>query len=75
MLTWKRGDLVELDAMLAVVVAIFGDPDVPEDHVTLWFGQPISLRKSQGGISGQRPEVWTVPVALLVAAAEPFYKH
>src|SRR5215203_1085905 len=28
--SWKRGDLVELDGLLAVVVALAGDPDVPD---------------------------------------------
>ncbi len=73
--TLKRGDFVELDGALAVVVGIPGDPDVPEDHVALWFGEPPSPRKSQGGSGGLHPQVWTVPVAYVVAAAEPVYKH
>ena len=43
---WKRGDLVELDGLLAVVVGVEGDPDIPEDHVAVWFGDPRCERKS-----------------------------
>ena len=73
--TWCRGDWVEMDGLLGVVVAIEGDPEVPEDHVAVWFGDPRGKRLSQGGIGGQRPEVWTVPVDCIVAAARPIYRH
>lgn len=55
---WRRGDLVEFDSQLAVVVGAEGEPGVPEDHVNLWFGEPQSARKSQGGLV---PVVRTVP--------------
>ena len=67
---WRRGDLVELDGLLAVVTGIEGDPDVPEEHVALWFGEPRCKRKSEGGKGGQRPEIWTVPAEYCVAAAK-----
>ena len=73
--TWRRGDLVELDGLLAAVVGIEGDPKVPEEHVALWFGNPRCQRKSQGGACGQRPEVWTVPTEYCVPAADPVYRH
>jgi hypothetical protein len=72
---WRRGDLVELNGLLAVVVGVAGDADVPEDHVAVWFGDPRCDRKSEGGAGGQRPEVWTVPAEYFVAAAEPVWKH
>jgi hypothetical protein len=72
---WKRGDLVELDGLLAVVVGIEGDAVVPEEHVALWFGDPRCTRVSNGGSGGQRPEIWTVPEEYCVSAAEPIYKH
>lgn len=75
MASWCRGDLVELDGLLAVVVGAEGDPDVPEGHIAVWFGDPRCVRKSQGGPGGQRPELWTVPVELFDAAAEPIWKH
>ena len=52
---WKRGDLVELDGLLAVVVGVEGDPDVPEDHLAVWFGDPRGECKSQGGRGGGQP--------------------
>jgi hypothetical protein len=75
MSAWCRGDLVELDGLLAVVVGIEGDPDVPEEHIAVWFGDPRCIRKSKGGSGGQQPELWTVPVELFVAAATPIWKH
>jgi len=72
---WERGQLVELDGLLAVVVGVSGDPGVPEDHVALWFGDPKTKRKSQGGKGGFRPEVWTVPEEYCSRAAEPIIRH
>ena len=75
MLIWRRGDLVELDGLLAVVVGLAGDTEVPEDHVAVWFGDPRCVRKSEGGPGARQPEVWTVPAEYLVAAAEPIWQH
>jgi hypothetical protein len=75
MALWQRGDLVELDGLLAVVVGIDGDDGVPEDHVALWFGDPRCTRKSEGGAGGAAPEVWTVPEDLCVRAAPPLVRH
>jgi hypothetical protein len=72
---WNRGDLVELDGLLAVVVGIEGDDPVPEEHVALWFGNPRCERISKGGPGGQRPEILTVPEEYCVPAAKPVYKH
>ncbi len=70
--TWKRGDLVELDGRLAVVVGVEGDPDVPEDHIAVWFGDP---RCEPSSVGGTRPEVWTVPAEYFIPAGAPIWKH
>jgi hypothetical protein len=75
MQTWKCGDFVELDGLLAVVVGVEGDPDVPEDHIAVWFGDPRCERTSQGGTGGKQPEVWKVPAECFVAAAPPIWSH
>lgn len=72
---WRRGDLVELDGLLAVVVGTSADGWVPEDHVALWFGDPPCVRRSQGGSGGMRPEVWTVPADLCTPAAGIDLRH
>ena len=72
---WHRGDIVELDGLLAVVVAVPGDPNVPDDHVALWFGDPSGRRRSEGGSGGLRPELWIVPEKLFSPAAPPTYRH
>ncbi|MEW4571150.1 hypothetical protein AB1L88_25040 [Tautonia sp. JC769] len=75
MSSWRRGDLVELDGLLAVVVGVAGDRNVSEGHVAVWFGDPRGVRTSEGGPGGRRPEVVTVPAEFLVAAAEPVWHH
>ena len=72
---WKRGDLVELDGLLAVVVGVEGDVNVPEDHIAVWFGDPRCEPKSLGGMGGKQPEIWTVPAGVVVAAASAVWKH
>lgn len=73
--TWTRGDLVELDGLLGAVVGAECDPEVPGDHIAVWFGEPWCERKSRGGAAGNQPEVWTVPAEHVVAAAPPVWKH
>ena len=75
MATWRRGDLVELDGRLAVVVGAEGEPGVPEDHVNLWFGEPQSIRKSEGGPGGRTPVVWTVPEEYCLPTPPPDVRH
>ena len=72
---WQRGQLVELDGLLAVVVGTDADPWVPEGHVALWFGEPRTTRKSQGGPGGLQPEVWTILAEYCTPAAEPAVRH
>ncbi len=71
----RRGDFVSFDNLLAVVVGVEGDPDVPEDHVALWFGEPADERASHGGSHGLRPVMRTVPVGYCSAALEPEIRH
>ena len=61
MSSFKIGDFVEMDGLLAVVVATEECSNVPEDHLGLWFGDPKTTRISEGGLGGSTPEVWTVP--------------
>jgi hypothetical protein len=72
---WSRGEFVELDGLLAVVVGVPGDPGIPDEHLGLWFGDPRTVRRSEGGVAGSAPEVLTVPQELCVAAPAPIFKH
>ena len=72
---WQRGDFVEFDGLLAVVVGAPGDPEVPEDHVMLWFGEPRGRRRSEGGTGAGRPEVCTVPAEYCQPSPEPILSH
>lgn len=74
-LAWKRGDFIELDGLVAVVVGIEGDPNVPEEHLAVWFGEPKGVRKSAGGKGPTSPEVWIVPEEFCKPAPRPEYKH
>ena len=57
MSTFKRGDIIEHDGLLAVVVGTDADGGAPEDHLALWYGEPRCTRISKGGVGGQHPEV------------------
>ncbi|AGA28294.1 hypothetical protein Sinac_4079 [Singulisphaera acidiphila DSM 18658] len=79
----RRGDIVELDGLLGVIVAVpgeivettLGTDRVPETHVALWFGDSGGKRISEGGIGGQVPEIWTVPIELCLRASKPLCRH
>jgi hypothetical protein len=72
---WKRGQMVEIDGLLAAVVGTSADAWVPDDHLALWFGDPPAIRISQGGKGGLRPEVWTVPAEYCAPAADLDVRH
>jgi hypothetical protein len=55
---FSRGDIVEISGQLAVVVGTARDGGAPEDHVAVWFGNPMT---SRGDRLGATPEVWTIP--------------
>jgi len=61
MTAFKRGQFVEHDGLIAVIVGTPGDGEAPADHLALWYGEPRGRRISEGGSGGERPEVWTVP--------------
>lgn len=75
MFTPQKGDFVEMDGLLAVVVATDDDSNVPEEHVGIWFGDPSAKRLSEGGSGGATPEVFTVPVEYCSRPAEPQFTH
>ena len=54
--------MVTMDGLLAAVVGVEGDPDIPEGHVALWFGDPTATRASEGGAPRARAEAWIVPL-------------
>ena len=71
----RNGDFVEIDGLLAVVVRVSGEPDVPEDHIAVWFGEPQGRRLSEGGRGGLTPVVWTIPIDYCRPAMAPEIKH
>jgi hypothetical protein len=73
--TFKKGDFIEHDGLLAVVVGTGDDGGAPQDHLALWYGDPRCTRISKGGTGGQRPEVWTVPAAHCAPASPPDVRH
>ena len=74
-MTFKRGDLVEYDGLLAAVVGTPEDGSAPEEHLALWFGMPQGTRLSQGGPGKLQPEVWTVPAEYCRLAREARISH
>ena len=75
MATWNRGQMVELDGLLAVVVGTDEESWVPEDHVAVWFGDPKCVRISEGGSGGMSPELWLVPAECCIPAVVPTVSH
>lgn len=75
MITFKRGDLIEVVGLLAVAFGTTEDGGAPEDHFALWLGDPRCPRISKEGIGGQHPEVWTVPSDSCIVAASPVVRH
>ena len=73
--TFERGQFVEKDGLLAVVVGTPQDGGAPEDHIALWFGEPRCKRISEGGVGGKQAEVWTVPAEYCTLAASPVLRH
>lgn len=73
--SFRRGDLIEHDGLLAVVVGTPEDGGAPDEHLALWYGDPRCVRRSQGGAGGQQAEVWTVPAEYCSAAATPLVRH
>lgn len=72
---FKKGDLVEFDGLLAVVVGTEADGGAPEEHLALWFGDPQGKRLSEGGTGGLRAEVWTIPAEYCRPALAPNVRH
>jgi hypothetical protein len=74
----SRGDLVEVDGTPCVVVALAGEPvgpeHVPEDHVALWFGNPVVQLREEATTQG-KPEVWTVPLEYVQQGQVPVVRH
>ena len=71
----QKGDFVEVDGLLAVVVGVEGDEHVPDEHVVLWFGTPQGVRQSQGGSGRLVAEVWAVPIDVCKSAQPPCLHH
>lgn len=72
---FRRGDILEIDGLLAVVVGTSKEKSAPEGHVAVWFGEPKASRISEGGKGGLTPEVWTVPEEICTKAATPRLHH
>ena len=67
----KKGDLIDFDGLLGCVVATDENEDVPDGHVTVWYGEPKTERISEGGTGHERPIVYNVPEEYCELAQEP----
>ena len=75
MTVWRRGEFVEFNNDVAVVVGIAGEADVPDGHVALWFGEVDGFTKAHDGTGGKLPVVWTVPADYCRPANPPDMRH
>jgi len=74
-IAFKRGDLVESNGLLGVVVGVYGDNYVPEDHIAIWYGSTTTSSSIQKGQGALVPEVWTVPQEYVRLAPNPIMHH
>ena len=72
---WKKGDIVVLNGLLAVVVGIAGDSNVPEDYIAIWYGELHGQIVFEGDSSEGKPKVYTVPAEYCRPGPEPIYLH
>ncbi len=72
---FQIGQFIEFDGLLAVVVGISGQDDVPDDHLAIWFGEPQGQRLSEGGQGNLVPLVYTVPIEYCLVAKPPSLIH
>jgi hypothetical protein len=61
---FKKGDFVEIDGLIGVVVGIEKDEITPEGHLAIWFGAGQQVRASEGATSPIPVEIHTVPIAM-----------
>jgi hypothetical protein len=72
---FNRGDFVEVDGALGVVVGVAGEQQVPEEHLAIWFGvdKPSSAAQEEHGVGC--PEVWTIPQEYVQAGPNAIVHH
>lgn len=72
-----KGDFVEFDGQVAVVVGTDDEKDVPEEHVLLWYGEPGQARKSESSNTHKRvrPIVFLVPEEYCTESLTAKIKH
>jgi hypothetical protein len=79
MIDAKRGDLVELNGLPCVIVGLageyFGEEEVPEEHVAVWYGDIKPKPTWEGGLGNVQTEVYTVPIDCLEPGQVPTVRH
>lgn len=75
MTTAKKGDFVEIDGLMTVVVATSENENVPDGHLAVWYGSPTARRISDGGGGGMIPEAWIVPAEYCLPVAQVVFRH
>ncbi|MBJ6108342.1 hypothetical protein JAO73_04925 [Hymenobacter sp. BT523] len=71
------GDFLEFDGLLCIVVALagrYGDEDIPEEHIAVWFGgndpagKPVEEERF-------KPAIWTIPQEYFKKTPRPEVLH
>ncbi len=71
----KKGDLIDFDGLLGCVIDTDSSESVPEGHVTVWYGEPKTIRMSEGGKGNEVPIVYNVPEEYCKLANKPRFIH
>jgi len=79
MLMAQRGDLIELNGLPCVIIALagesIGDEQVPEEHVAVWYGDIEPTPTWEEGTGNVKTKVWTVPLEYCMPGQVPTVLH
>ena len=79
--SFKLGDVLTMDGLPCVVVGLSGqrlndyEIPVPEDHITVWFGDSKAVRESEGGSQCLSTDVHTIPEDCFEKGPELIVRH
>jgi hypothetical protein len=66
-MAFAKGDFALMNGKLCVIVGVWGDPGVPEEHLAAWYGA-----EADSAI----PEVRTIPAEYFVRPDSPvIFRH
>ena len=66
-----KGDIVDFEGLLGVIIDTDESGDLSKGHVTVWFGEQRSTKTSDGEEGNQAPVVYNMPARYCKRAKKP----